>query len=297
MTDRVLILARRFRDARAIEATLVEAGFEAVIATDPEDAFALCTPGRCDVVAIDADPADRAGLDLCARLRERRDGPPVLALTDRDAPHQRLAALDAGADEILSRPGSGAELLLRVQALSALKALADRARVGGAPAGAGPFADARRPRVLVLDPEESSRTRLAELLGGDAEVTALSAPAQGLVRVAENGVDLAWVSEAWPDGGGWHLCRQLRLVDPSDALRTLIIAAGELRPRAMQEAGIDDGLTRPVDRCEALARTRLALRRRALALALRDPDMHAPPAPVHRLALRPWRAPPDRFAA
>jgi DNA-binding response OmpR family regulator len=296
MSVRVLILARRFRDARAVEAALVEAGFEAVIATDPEDAFALSTLGRCDVVAVDADPSDRAGLDLCARLRARRDGPPVLALTDRHAPHQRLAALDAGADEILSRPGSGAELLLRLEALAALRALACRARDRAAPA-AGPPGEARRPRILVLDPEESSRTRLAELLGGEGEVTALAAPAPGLVRVAENGVDLAWVSEAWPDGGGWHLCRQLRLVDPSDALRTLIIAAGELRPRAMQEAGIDDGLTRPVDRCEALARTRLALRRRALALALRDPAMHAPPAPVHRLAHPPWRAPPDRFAA
>jgi len=297
MTARVLILGRRFRDARAIETTLVEAGFDAIIATHPEDALALCALDRCDVVVVDADPADRTGLRLCARLRERRDGPPVLALTDRDAPQQRLLALDAGADEILSRPGSGAELILRLQALAASKALADRSRGCGAPAGAGPLAGARRPRVLVLDPEESSRTRLAELLGGDAEVAALAAPAQGLVRVAENGVDLAWVSEAWPDGSGWHLCRQLRLVDPSDALRILLVAGGELRPRAMLEAGIDDGLTRPIDRCEALARTRLALRRRALALALRDRDAPAPPTPVHRLALRPWRAPPDRFAA
>ena len=58
-----------------------------------------------------------SGLDLLARLRRGGDGTPVLMLTARDTPVDRVAGLDAGADDYLVKPFDFAELLARLRAL------------------------------------------------------------------------------------------------------------------------------------------------------------------------------------
>jgi len=80
---------------------------------------ALARAGSCDyqLLVLDVGLPDRDGLSVCRELRERGLHTPVLMLTARDAVGDRVAGLDAGADDYLVKPYEFSELLARVRAL------------------------------------------------------------------------------------------------------------------------------------------------------------------------------------
>lgn len=296
MSGRVVILAGAFRTATALEAMLVAGSCEVAIATRIDDALALCERNRGDVVLVDG---GMAGVpEACRRLRGALGRRPILAVTPKDAPLARLAALDAGADELLSWPAVPAELLARIACLGDLKTLRDAADARRALRGETDSPIAARPRLLVLDPQERPRLRLAELLAGEGEVSASADPTEGLVGAAEGRFDIAWVSLAWAEWDGLRLARHLRLVDSTGGLRVLGLGPPEgASLRVLVESGIDDVLGRPADRCEALARTRVAAARRELTLLSQQAEPRAPVVPMPRSTFGGRRRPPDRYAA
>jgi len=72
---------------------------------------------RPDVMVLDLLMPDLDGLEVCRRLRDRGDRTPILMLTARDAVDDRIAGLDAGADDYLVKPFDVEELKARVRAL------------------------------------------------------------------------------------------------------------------------------------------------------------------------------------
>jgi len=71
-----------------------------------------------DVVVLDLQLPDLDGLEVCRRMRSGEDRTPVLMLTARDAVSERVAGLDAGADDYVVKPYALDELLARLRALS-----------------------------------------------------------------------------------------------------------------------------------------------------------------------------------
>lgn len=69
-----------------------------------------------DLVLLDWSLPDFSGVDLCRRMRQERDATPVLMLTAHDDLQERVQALDAGADDYLTKPFEIDELLARVRA-------------------------------------------------------------------------------------------------------------------------------------------------------------------------------------
>ena len=84
---------------------------------DGEMADTALRSGRYDLVLLDLGLPRRDGLDVLRALRARRDGVPVLVATARDAVADRIAGLDAGADDYVVKPYDTAELLARLRAL------------------------------------------------------------------------------------------------------------------------------------------------------------------------------------
>jgi DNA-binding response OmpR family regulator len=76
-----------------------------------------------DVVVLDLMLPMKNGLDVCRELRSKGDAVGVLMLTARDAVDDRIAGLDAGADDYLTKPFHFGELLARVRALTRRRAL------------------------------------------------------------------------------------------------------------------------------------------------------------------------------
>ena len=102
---------------RAIERALVIHGFEVQTSSDGSDALRLLAARAPDVVVLDVSMPHVDGLEVCRRLRAAGDPTPVLMLTARVAVGDRVAGLDAGADDYLVKPFALEELLARLRAL------------------------------------------------------------------------------------------------------------------------------------------------------------------------------------
>src|SRR5256886_2482939 len=92
-------------------------GDEVAAGGDGRAAFDRVAAGAPDAVILDVSMPHMSGLEVCRRLRANGDRTPVLMLTARDQVTDRVAGLDAGADDYLSKPFALEELLARLRAL------------------------------------------------------------------------------------------------------------------------------------------------------------------------------------
>ena len=97
---------------------LGEAGITATFASRLSTGFERAMAGEFDVIVLDLMLPDGDGLDLCRRLRVAGNSTPVLCLTARAEVADRVAGLDAGADDYLKKPFALAELSARIRALA-----------------------------------------------------------------------------------------------------------------------------------------------------------------------------------
>lgn len=115
--DRVALIEDHERMARVISGALAAAGIEADTFARIEHAAAVLTRGGYALAIVDRGMPDGDGLDLVRRLRRAGHRLPCLMLTARDALHDRVAGLEAGADDYLPKPFAMEELVARVRAL------------------------------------------------------------------------------------------------------------------------------------------------------------------------------------
>jgi two-component system OmpR family response regulator len=87
------------------------------VAGNGEDALWRAEATEYDAVILDVMLPGMDGFEVCRRLRDAEVWAPILMLTARDAVRDRVAGLDAGADDYLTKPFSYAELLARLRAL------------------------------------------------------------------------------------------------------------------------------------------------------------------------------------
>ena len=102
---------------RMLDRTLAADGYIVEPAADGGQALAAVERSTPDLVVLDVGLPGLDGLAVCRRLREKGLAAPVLLLTARDAIADRVAGLDAGADDYLVKPFATDELLARVRAL------------------------------------------------------------------------------------------------------------------------------------------------------------------------------------
>jgi two-component system OmpR family response regulator len=103
---------------RLLRRGLTEEGHAADVARTGDDALWLAAATEYDAIVLDVMLPGRDGFEVCRELRERGVWAPVLMLTARDAVPDRIAGLDAGADDYLAKPFAFAELLARLRALA-----------------------------------------------------------------------------------------------------------------------------------------------------------------------------------
>jgi two-component system response regulator MprA len=102
---------------RMLVRTLAAEGFEAQAVPDGGAALAAIEESAPDVLVLDVAMPGLDGLDVARRVRTKGLAFPILLLTARDAVAERVAGLDAGADDYLIKPFATEELLARIRAL------------------------------------------------------------------------------------------------------------------------------------------------------------------------------------
>ena len=117
MPTRILVIDDEPEVASFVERGLTFEGFKVDLGENGREGLALAREHNPDVVVLDWMLPDLDGLEVCRRLREGDPNLPILMLTAKDTVPDRVAGLNAGADDYLVKPFAFDELLARIRAL------------------------------------------------------------------------------------------------------------------------------------------------------------------------------------
>lgn len=116
MTAHILVVEDETKLARFIELELSYEGYQITVANDGLAGLTAARDSNPDLIILDWMMPGLSGLEVCRRLRTTGSKTPVILLTAKDDISDRVAGLDAGADDYVTKPFSIEELLARVRA-------------------------------------------------------------------------------------------------------------------------------------------------------------------------------------
>ena len=112
--SKILIVEDEEKIARFLELELIHEGYEIIKASDGRSGLEMAENNTIDLIILDIMLPELNGLEVLRRLRRTSDIP-VIMLTARDATMDKVAGLDAGADDYLTKPFAIEELLARIR--------------------------------------------------------------------------------------------------------------------------------------------------------------------------------------
>jgi class 3 adenylate cyclase len=156
---RILLVDEATEESDVLASVLGSCGYELMTARSPDDALASLAAATPDVVLLGVDAAGLDGYALCRRIREseRTAFVPIVMITSK-RDQQRLRAIEAGADDFITKPFDWVELLARLRSLARLGAYHDQVE-----GEAERFADWTRTLVARVTDQFEERTRLERL--------------------------------------------------------------------------------------------------------------------------------------
>lgn len=116
MRQTILIVEDEKNIARFLELELRHEQFETLVAYDGRNGLELATSQQVDCILLDVMLPELNGIEVCRRIRKVSDVP-IILLTARDAVMDRVAGLDAGADDYIVKPFAIEELLARIRSI------------------------------------------------------------------------------------------------------------------------------------------------------------------------------------
>jgi two-component system response regulator MprA len=207
--ERVLVVDDDPPLQRMLKRSLVAEGFEVTIAGDGGAALAAAERFAPDVIVLDVAMPGLDGLAVCRRLRGKGLPTPILMLTARDAIDDRVAGLEAGADDYLVKPFAMQELVARVRALT---------RRGRAAEELLAYADV----TLDLVTRTATRSgRPLELTGREAALLELLLRESGRIVTRARALDEIWGGAAEPNVVDRYITRLRRKLGDPPLIRTL----------------------------------------------------------------------------
>jgi two-component system, OmpR family, KDP operon response regulator KdpE len=100
---------------RVLRATLSSSGYDIIEAKDGQDAVDMVMRERPALILMDVNMPVMNGLEACSKIRLSFDGP-IIMVTVRNSEHDKILALDSGADDYVAKPFTMGELLARIRA-------------------------------------------------------------------------------------------------------------------------------------------------------------------------------------
>lgn len=283
MTARVLIVDDIPTNLRLLEARLTAEYFDVVTATTGPAALATCAEQDIDIVLLDVMMPQMDGFEVCRRLKAdpKTHHIPVLMITALDQASDRVMGLEAGADDFLTKPVDDVQLLARVKSLARLKSLTDELRARALTSQEIAIEDAVRAMdrisadggsILVIDSDRRHAERVRGFLEREHSVDIIVDPADAVFQITDGRYELVLVSMALEDFDPLRVCSQIRTLDHARHLPIILMADEVDKARVMRglDLGINDFISRPIERNELMARVRTQIRRHRYALELRE---------------------------
>jgi len=282
MTAKVLVVDDILSNVKLLEAKLAAEYFEVVTAFNGAEALAKIAQHDPDIVLLDVMMPGMDGFEVCRLIKKNPATAhiPVVMVTALDQASDRVAGLDAGADDFLTKPVDDAQLFARVRSLVRLKMMTDELRMREATANGMGLLDpaetlseaAPTGRILVIEDRPDSVANFLSALAKDNDLVVIETFEEALARVRGGDFDLIVVSLGLLGFDGLRLCSQLRSLPEGRNVPILVIVSEGDRRKLNQalEMGVNDYLTRPVDKNELVARVRTQLRKKRYSDRLRQ---------------------------
>jgi two-component system, OmpR family, response regulator MprA len=211
VADRVLVVDDDPPLRRMLARTLAAEGYEVTVAGDGGAAMVSVERAVPDVIVLDVAMPGLDGLTVARRLRGKGLPTPILMLTARDAVPDRVAGLEAGADDYLVKPFAVQELIARLRALT---------RRGLEPAAGG----LRSYGDLTLDVSARRAVRAGraiELTGREADLLELFLRETGRVVTRERALAEIWDDAAEPNVVDRYVTRLRRKLGSPALIQTV----------------------------------------------------------------------------
>ena len=282
MTARVLVVDDIPSNIKLLEARLVAEYFDVVSASNGQEALARIAEQEPDIVLLDVMMPGMDGFEVCRRIKTNPKTAhlPVVMVTALDQTSDRVAGLDAGADDFLTKPVDEAALFARVRSLVRPKIMTDELRMReatGSGMGLGDPAatlseSAPSGKILLIEDRPEAASLFASALGNTHTLIHLERFEEALAHARAGEFDLIIVSLSLRGFDGLRLCSQLRSL-PEARNAPILVLVSEADKRKLNQAlemGVNDYLTRPIDRNELVARVRTQLRKKLYADRLRE---------------------------
>mgnify|MGYP006280875887 CR=1 FL=1 len=280
MTARILLVDDNNGGRQVLEAKLTAEYYQVFSASSGAEGLELAARERPDIILLDVVMPGMDGLEVCRTLKadDELKHIPVVLLTAYESREVRIAGLEAGADEFLSKPFDDVMLFARLRSLSRLKVMIDELRdreetgrrMGMAPMPANRLG-AGGGRVLVVDDDPKGAEALAADLAVEHRPVVETDPDKALIS-AKGPIDLAVINITRSSFDGLRLVAMLRAGDLSRQVPILAVVDFDDRTRVLKalDLGVNDLVALPVDPVEARVRARALIRRKRYADHLRD---------------------------
>ncbi len=214
---RVLVVEDELKINRTVCQALREEAYAVDAAFDGDQGEELALVNEYDLIILDIMLPKKNGIMLCRGLREHEVAAPILMLTARDAVADRVAGLEAGADDYLVKPFAVPELVARLRALT---------RRGRATDSVLAYAD------LTLDVAARNAIRAGraiELTGREAALLELLLRESGRTVTRDRALDEIWDDAAEPNVVDRYITRLRRKLGDPPLIRTLRGTGFQLR--------------------------------------------------------------------
>ncbi len=284
MSARVLVVDDLEPNVKLLEAKLRAEYFDVIAAFSGKQAVELSKSLQPDIILLDVMMPGMDGFEACRIIKAdpATSHIPIVMVTALDQQADRVAGLNAGADDFLTKPVEDVALFARVRSLTRLKMMTDELRMRYATgrsmgvvdqsAMVMGLHDVSQSRIFIIDDQAEQVERLTALLSTEYSVAAESEPEVAMARAKTGDFDLFIVNMSIETADPLRLCSTVRSFEETRLTPILgVVRQGDTRKlvRAL-DIGMNDYLNRPVDKNELAARVVTQLRRKRYIDALRS---------------------------
>lgn len=284
MTGLVLVVDDVPANVKLLEAKLTNEYYDVITARDGFEAIEQTKAKKPDLILLDVMMPGIDGFETCRRLKQDPDVShiPVVMVTALSEPSDRVAGLEAGADDFITKPINDTALFARVRSLVRIKVLIDELRLrdkSGSQLGmsASDFSlnlDVSGSNLMLIDDDVVQVRRITEkLIAAGYKVSHFTEhkPALEYARTA-NTLDLILISTQLADIDGLRLATQFKAFEEARHLPIIMLVEEDEQHLMLKglELGVNDYLLMPVDFNEMFARIKTQIRRKKYQEALKS---------------------------
>ena len=249
-----------------------------------EEALAVVHSSPIDVVLLDVMMPGMDGFEVCRQIKSSSATAQLCrsSWSPRWIRHPtRCGGWKAGADDFLTKPVDDIALITRVKNLARLKALSDEMMLRMATSAdfrqlqSGEIAGLTAKvagRILLVEDQFRVASRILSWLEARNSIDVEPDLQAAMLRLAEQPYDLLIVSLSLANADGLRLCGQVRSLERTRHLPIIVLVEPSEEARLLRalDMGVNDYLTRPIDKSELAARVRTQIKRKRHCDYLRD---------------------------